>query len=236
MTNTENEQGTMFSTALPEQRPTVTRVKEFQSEKDFLFKIALIGDANVGKTSLLTRFCDGFYKDRYNTTIGVDFRLINLQTENGTARLQLMDTAGQERYRAITASHFRGCQGFIFVYDISLQKTFKNLQGWIDTALSENNKATINMLIGNKSDLEDKRQVSMQEGEDLAKLRKMFFFEASAQNANNVDLAFEMYAYKLIEFYNKNKDLYNELTNQENIEIKGMDISTEREKKKKGCC
>ena len=92
------------------------------------------------------------------------------------------------------------------------------------------------MLIGNKSDLEDKRQVSMQEGEDLAKLRKMFFFEASAQNANNVDLAFEMYAYKLIEFYNKNKDLYNELTNQENIEIKGMDISTEREKKKKGCC
>ena len=177
MTNTESEQ-TTFSTSLPEQRPTVSRVKEFQQEKDFLFKIALIGDASVGKTSLLTRFCDGIYKDRYNTTIGVDFRLINLQTEHGTARLHLMDTAGQERYRALTASHFRGCQGFIFVYDISLKKTFRSLQGWIETAFNENNKATINMLIGNKSDLQDKREVPVQEGEDLAKLRKMFFFEA----------------------------------------------------------
>ena len=129
----------------------------------------------------------------HDLTIGVEFgaRLIHLPGENKTAvKLQIWDTAGQESFRSITRSYYRGACGALLVYDITRRETFTNLQRWLDEARSNSNAEMVITLIGNKADLETKRVVSYTEGEEFARKNNLLFVETSAKTADKVEEAF----------------------------------------------
>ena len=100
-------------------------------EPDFLAKVIIIGDSGVGKTNLLTKFCEGVFKDSYVATIGVDFKLKTITCEGSKVKLQIWDTAGQERFRNITQTYYKGAAGIILAYGINNKQSFKNINSWI---------------------------------------------------------------------------------------------------------
>ncbi|KAL3319862.1 GTP-binding protein of the rab [Cichlidogyrus casuarinus] len=159
-------------------------------EYDYLFKFLLIGDSGVGKSCLLLRFADNTYSDNYISTIGVDFKIRTIELEGKTCKLQIWDTAGQERFRTITSSYYRGAHGIIVVYDITDRATFDHVKDWSQEIQRCASSTVKKLLIGNKIDLVDKRQVEITEGKQLALDYQMEFIETSAQNATNVDDAF----------------------------------------------
>ena len=153
----------------------IEKISDFQEEHKYLFRVCLLGDAGVGKTSLITRFCDNYFSDNYNNTIGVDFRLATLKYDNIISKIHIWDTAGQERFRSLSVNYMNNSHGFIFIYDITNSESFKNIVNWINLALEKNNHTVINLLVGNKSDLESDRKVSKSEAEALAKEKNYFF-------------------------------------------------------------
>ncbi|EKX74372.1 Ras-related protein rab11 small GTP-binding protein, putative [Theileria equi strain WA] len=158
---------------------------------DYLFKIVLIGDSNVGKSNLLDRFVKGTFKLDSKSTIGVEFATKNVQLRNGKiAKAQIWDTAGQERYRAITSAYYRGARGAIVVYDIASRQSFQSVSRWL-TELNEYGDANmVIVLAGNKSDLVNLREVSTEDAERFAKANNLLFFETSCLNSDNVETAF----------------------------------------------
>jgi Ras-related protein Rab-1A len=160
------------------------------TEYDYLFKLLLIGDSGVGKSCLLLRFADDTYTDSYISTIGVDFKIRTVDLDTKTIKLQIWDTAGQERFRTITSSYYRGAHGIIIVYDITDKESFENVRQWlfeIDRYASEN---VCKLLVGNKSDLANKRQVEFETAKGFADELNIPFLETSAKNATNVEQAF----------------------------------------------
>jgi len=160
------------------------------TEYDYLFKLLLIGDSGVGKSCLLLRFADDTYTDSYISTIGVDFKIRTVDLDTKTIKLQIWDTAGQERFRTITSSYYRGAHGIIIVYDITDKESFDNVRQWlfeIDRYASEN---VCKLLVGNKSDLTNKRAVEYEQAKTFADELNIPFLETSAKNAANVEQAF----------------------------------------------
>jgi len=155
-----------------------------------LFKFLLIGVSGVGKSCLLLRFADDTYTDSYISTIGVDFKIRTIDLDAKTIKLQIWDTAGQERFRTITSSYYRGAHGIIIVYDITDKESFDNVRQWlfeIDRYASEN---VCKLLVGNKSDLANKRAVEYEQSKAFADELNIPFLETSAKNAANVEQAF----------------------------------------------
>merc|ERR1712220_9033 len=159
-------------------------------EYDYVFKLVLIGDSGVGKSCLLLRFADDTYTESHISTIGVDFKIRTIQLDGKTIKLQIWDTAGQERFRTITSSYYRGAHGIIVVYDTTDAQSFEAVKTWlheIDRYASENvNK----LLVGNKSDLTNKRQVEKDSAQEFATSVNIPFLETSAKSAANVEEAF----------------------------------------------
>lgn len=167
-------------------------------EYDYLFKLLLIGDSGVGKSCLLMRYCDDIFMPTYISTIGVDFKIRTSKHEDGKfVKLQIWDTAGQERFRTITSSYYRGSHGIMIVYDITDRETFNNVKKWLDECDKFARPDVHKMLIGNKSDIADKREVTQKEGKALADLHGMTFFETSAQMSNNVQEAFNTFSIEI---------------------------------------
>jgi len=159
-------------------------------EYDYLFKLLLIGDSGVGKSCLLLRFADDTYSESYISTIGVDFKIRTIEHDGKTIKLQIWDTAGQERFRTITSSYYRGAHGIIVVYDVTDSDTFDNVKQWlqeIERYASENVKK---LLVGNKSDLTQKKQVDHSTAKEYAKQLDIPFLETSAKANTNVEQAF----------------------------------------------
>ena len=140
-----------------------------EQEYDYLFKLLLIGNSSVGKSSLLFRFVENVWDDSFVPTIGVDFKLKTLEVNGKKVKLQIWDTAGQERFKNITASYYRGGNGVLVVYDITERESFDNLTSWLIEIEKNANKNVYKLLIGNKCDLEDKRKVTYQEGKTSLK-------------------------------------------------------------------
>ena len=205
---------------------TVEKLNENLQEHNYLCRICLLGDAGVGKTSILSRFCDNTFKENYNNTIGVDFRLITLKQDNIISKLHIWDTAGQERFRSLASNYINNAHGFIFIYDITDLDSFNHVINWVDMALGKNPKTVVNFLVGNKSDNDEERKVSKEEAKNLAKEKNLFFLETSARNNDNIQKLFYFFLFELIKYYKVNQYQESEkiVLKQENSE----EISTQR--------
>eukprot|EP00694_Reclinomonas_americana_P008182 EC799895.1.p1 GENE.EC799895.1~~EC799895.1.p1 ORF type:complete len:212 (+),score=72.06 EC799895.1:30-665(+) len=207
----------------------------------YLFKYIIIGDSGVGKSCLLLQFTDKRFQPVHDLTIGVEFGARTITVDNKQIKLQIWDTAGQESFRSITRSYYRGAAGALLVYDICRRDTFEHLQGWLEDARHHSPKMTI-MLVGNKSDLDGaKRAVTKEEGEAFARKFGLEFLETSAKNNSNVELAFR----KTAEFiYDKVKNGEIDITNEsEGVKsgtsqgVSGLrNLAAETTEKKSGCC
>jgi Ras-related protein Rab-2A len=157
-----------------------------------------LGDSGVGKSCLLLRFTDNRFQPIHDTTIGVEFGSRTLIIDKKSIKLQIWDTAGQESFRSITRSYYRGAAGALLVYDITRRESFEHLQRWFVEARSNGSPQMVMILIGNKSDLEQRRVISTKEGSDFAQANQMLFIETSAKQSLNVDSAFEMIAKSIV--------------------------------------
>ena len=171
-------------------------------QAEYIYKVLLLGDSSVGKTCFLKRFVDGTFQEVYMSTIGLDYRLKVMTLQDNTkVKLQIWDTAGQEKYRAVTKSYIKGSRGVLLIYDISRKETFENIDNWYRDIKETGDEECIIELIGNKSDLEESRQVPKIDGESIANKFNVSFFEASALKDNNVTETF----IEIAEQMNKNK-------------------------------
>lgn len=158
---------------------------------DFLFKLLVIGDSGVGKSSLVLRFADDSFTDSYISTIGVDFKIRTIEIGGKKCKLQIWDTAGQERFKTITQAYYRGCHGIFVVYDVTNHDSFTNVRQWVDEVTRYVGEASPRLvLVGAKSDLASKRTVSTELGLELAAALRMDFVETSAKTRCNVEEMF----------------------------------------------
>ena len=164
----------------------------------YVFKYIIVGDSSVGKSCLLLQFTDKRFKSAHDLTIGVEFGARTVPVDNyGFVKLQIWDTAGQESFRSITRSYYRGAICALLVYDITRRSTFQNLVRWLEEMLEHAYSRMTIVLVGNKKDLDAEREVSYDEGLEFARKNKLIFFETSAKTAENVDQTF-IYATKII--------------------------------------
>merc|ERR1712062_400190 len=157
---------------------------------DLLFKLLLIGDSGVGKTCVLFRFSDDTFNTTFISTIGIDFKIKTVELQGKKIKLQIWDTAGQERFHTITTSYYRGAMGIMLVYDITSLKTFENISKWLRNIDEHANEDVEKMILGNKCDMEDKRQVNKERGDAIAREHCIPFLETSAKSNINVETAF----------------------------------------------
>lgn len=162
----------------------------FGNKVDYVFKTVLIGDSAVGKSQLLSRFARNEFSMDSKSTIGVEFQTRTVEIDHKTVKAQIWDTAGQERYRAVTSAYYRGAVGAMLVYDISKRQSFDHIARWLEELRGHGDKNLVIMLVGNKSDLETLREVSTEDAKDFAQRENLFFMEASALEATNVEPAF----------------------------------------------
>ena len=156
-----------------------------------VYAVVLIGDSGVGKSNLLLRFTRDTVDLQSKTTIGVEFATRSIQVDGKTVKAQIWDTAGQERYRAITSAYYRGAVGALLVYDITNRKTFESVERWLKELREHADAKIVVMLVGNKCDLTDGRQVDVEEGTACAAKFGLSFLETSALNATNVEESFK---------------------------------------------
>ncbi|KAL7321569.1 GTPase Ryh1 [Mucor circinelloides] len=161
------------------------------------FKLVFLGEQSVGKTSLITRFMYDTFDNTYQATIGIDFLSKTMYLDDRTIRLQLWDTAGQERFRSLIPSYIRDSSVCVVVYDITNRNSFLNTSKWIDDVRAERGTDVIIVLVGNKTDLNDKRQVTVDEGEKKAKEYNIMFIETSAKAGYNVKALFRKIGHAL---------------------------------------
>uniref|UniRef100_A0A7S1IPA9 Ras-related protein Rab-18 n=1 Tax=Eutreptiella gymnastica TaxID=73025 RepID=A0A7S1IPA9_9EUGL len=173
-------------------------------EYDHTFKLLLIGDSGVGKSSILLRFTDGTFDEDIGTTIGVDFKVKVMQYRGQKIKLTIWDTAGQERFRTLTSSYYRGAQGVVLVYDVTNQESFDNIQTWMnEIEMYTTFPDVVTLLVGNKV---DKRQKDPSHGsvprstaEAFARKHNMLFIECSAKTKEGVQQTFEELANKILD-------------------------------------
>jgi small GTP-binding protein len=173
---------------------------------DYMFKLLIIGNSGVGKTSFLFRYCDSTFTGLYQTTVGIDFKVKTVVRNDKLFKLQIWDTAGQERYRTITTAYYRGAMGFVLMYDITKMDSFLAVQDWSSQVKSYSWDNAQVVLVGNKSDLEDERVVSREQGEHLAEQLGLPFFETSAKIGSNVPEVFDRLVDLICEAMSKSLD------------------------------
>jgi small GTP-binding protein len=170
----------------------------------YIFKLILIGDANIGKTSLINRYINRSFSDKYICTIGVDFMMKSIIYDNNRIKLQIWDTAGMEKYKQITVSYYRGAQAAIVCFDLTNKKSFKSVKRWIDDfSQTESMENKVIVLVGNKCDLTLEREVSKEEIQNFVELNKYYYFECSAKQGDNID---EMFCFLAQKLYDDNKN------------------------------
>ena len=177
-----------------------------------LYKILLLGDATVGKTCFLLRYTDDTFLDLHMATIGLDYRLKTMILENHKiVKVQLWDTAGQDKFRAITRNYYKGARGIILIYDVTNIKSYENIKKWINEIKEEISEKVSIVLIANKIDNEPERKISREQGEKLAKDNDVTFFEASAKTGEGVNESIFYLVQKIVEtdpeIKNKGKNL-----------------------------
>ena len=190
------------------------------NDYEYLFKILLIGNSNVGKSSLFLRFVDEIWKENFVPTIGVDFKIKSIKIDNKTIKLQIWDTAGQERFKSILSSYYKGANGILLLYDITNINSFKSLSNWLIDIEKNSSKNVKKILIGNKCDLNELRKIPINKGKEFADTYNMKFIETSAKNNVNINECFNILGKELInniDLKSNKKDKIFHLKDNENI-------------------
>ena len=206
-----------------------------EEDYEMMIKIILIGDSAVGKTNIMSKYLKGAFQQNSKATVGVEFGSKLFKVDNHNIKAQIWDTAGQEKYKAITGAYYKGSKGAFVVYDITRKDTFDSVDRWInDLKVTADQNINI-ILIGNKSDLEDKRDVLKEQGEEKAKSFGCAFLETSALNGDNIDKGFELMVNEIFKKYASESF---EDDDDLGIMEKGEDINLEKSNnvEKKSCC
>ena len=161
-------------------------------ESNYVFKVLLLGDSTVGKTCFLMRFTENTFQEIHMSTIGLDYRFKKMPVDDGKeATVQIWDTAGQDRFRAITKNYYKGAHGIILIYEDKKQKTFENVRNWVTQIRENASEKAIIYIVGNKIDDKQNKVVTKEDGEKMAKEFDLKFFEASAKEDINIAPTFE---------------------------------------------
>jgi len=210
------------------------------SNYQYIFKLILIGNSGVGKSSILQRYMKHTFEENYKCTIGVDFLMKSIVINGQTVKLQLWDTAGQEKYKSMVSSYYRGANVALIVFDITNHQSFDALPLWIENFYKNGPEQKNIILIGNKKDLADLRQVTQQEAESFSETNNMMYFETSAKEGDNIEYIFNYAAEKLLEFYGGNNEaiLKKQITPNNDVQSSNFkEIRIEEStNKKKNCC
>ena len=204
-----------------------------EDEYEMMAKVILIGDSSVGKTNIMSKYLKNQFNENSKATVGVEFgsKLFKLNGHN--IKAQIWDTAGQEKYKAITGAYYKGSKGAFVVYDITRKETFESVDKWINDLKSSGDPKLIIIIIGNKCDLEEKREILKEQGEEKAKSFGCAFLETSALSGDNIDKGFEMMISEIFKKYGNDSNEDDELGSVE----KGEDIKLDKkENQKKSCC
>ena len=204
-----------------------------EEEYEMMVKVILIGDSAVGKTNIMSKYLKNQFIEDSKATVGVEFGS-KLFTINGhNIKAQIWDTAGQEKYKAITGAYYKGSKGAFVVYDITKKDTFESVDKWINDLKSTGDPKMTIIIIGNKVDLEHKREVLKEQGEEKAKSFGCAFLETSAFSGDNIEKGFEMMISEIFKKYGNDSLEDDDFGTVE----RGEDIKLEKkENKKKGCC
>ena len=205
-----------------------------KKDYNYLFKILILGDSFVGKTNMLKRFLNNEFDMNTKETVGVEFGSKNFTMgENDIVKAQIWDTAGQERYRSVTKAYYKGAKGALLVYDITRKSTFENIDNWLIDLRTNADKDILIVLIGNKSDLLDNREVSSEDAQTKAEQYNIAFMETSAKSGDNISKAFT----ELVEqIYKTNiSNLQSDVQIKDNKED-GVNLNKEEKKTKKNSC
>ena len=159
---------------------------------EMMFKVVLVGDSFVGKTNIMSKYLKNEFHEDSKATVGVEFGSKQFTIEGHTIKAQIWDTAGQERYKAITSAYYKGAKGAFIVYDITRKNSFESVEKWVSDVTAVADKKITIVLIGNKSDLEDQRQVTKEQAEEKSNKLEIAFLETSALSGENLEKAFEM--------------------------------------------
>ena len=192
---------------------------------DVKYKIMVLGESKVGKTSLIKRYTKDQFGGVYLTTVGMDFQDKIIEIEDKKVRLQVWDTAGQERFRNVTKSYFQSSQGLLVVYDITDNESFQKINFWMENIKNNAPENVKLILVGNKCDLANERKVTIEDGENKARYYNIKFFESSAKDGTNVN---ELFFYLANEIYQDEKTKGKD--NKKTMQLDSI------KKEKKGCC
>jgi small GTP-binding protein len=181
--------------------------EETNFDREFVYKIVILGDAAVGKTSLINRFVENSFSEDYRATLGANIVRKDVNLNNTKVRLIMWDLAGQEKYQVVRSMYFQGCQGALLVYDLTRYSTFDSINSkWLRDFKKFVKKEGAYVLIGNKSDLTDQRTVTKERGKEIAnKIKASHFIETSAKMGENIEEAFSL--------------LVNQILNNHGVEI-----------------
>ena len=201
---------------------------------EMMFKVVLVGDSFVGKTNIMSKYIKNEFHEDSKATVGVEFGSKQFTVEGHSIKAQIWDTAGQERYKAITSAYYKGAKGAFIVYDITRKQSFDSVEKWVNDVTAVADKKITIILIGNKCDLEDQRQITKEQGEEKANKLEIAFLETSALSGENLDKAFDK---MMNEVYKK---CHEEMLadDVDIIDGKGTDINLDKKdvNEKKKCC
>ena len=198
---------------------------ELDSDFDYTIKILVVGDSTVGKTNFIRMFIENKFNQNYMTTSGIDLKTSSIEIKNKKIRVQLWDTAGQEKYKAITKNLFLKVQAALIVYDITNEETFNNLKTWVRSIKEECGKQIQMLIIGNKNDLNEERVVDKNIAMEYAKEEKIDYLETSSKTGDNIQKAITLLCEKVLE--------NTEFTNDFSFTLDATAIS---QKNKSKCC
>lgn len=208
-----------------------------EEKYNYLLKYIIIGDSAVGKSNLLLQYTFGEFIEEYKNTIGVEFGAKNVDIDNKSYRIQIWDTAGQECFKSITRAYYKNSVCAIVVYDITCLDSFNNVSSWIEDCKNYSPKNVYIVLVGNKSDLEERRQIPTEKGQEIADRFGISFFETSAKTGSNVVKIFEESAKEIArridsDFYDLNDEDCGIIKGKKNIKVSNAKKLGGKQKKK----
>ena len=198
--------------------------EEEKKDSDMIIKLLLIGNAYVGKTLIVQKFIDNSFSKSTVSTIGVDLQSKIIDISGKKVKYLIWDTAGEDRMKTMTYSYYRGCHVILVVYDVTERKSFQNVTTWVECIDKFAKSNVLKILVGNKTDLEDKRVITTEEGKKLAEENGLKYYEISALKITGLHEMFEDIAKEYVEIYEQKQ--------YKNFQLKKLQ---ENKKKKRFC-